>query len=197
MRKSQISREDALKLLMTYNKDIFHIKHALTVESIMRYFANKLGYYQEEDYWGIVGLLHDLDYEMWPDEHCIKVVELLKDVNVDNDMVDAICSHGYGHRVDIEPKHEMEKILYACDELTGLIGACALMRPSKSCKDMELKSLKKKFKDIKFAAGCSRDIINKGADMLGWDIDRLLEETLLAMKDEEEIIENQLREMNL
>ncbi len=197
MRKSQISREDALKLLMTYNKEIFHIKHALTVESIMRYFANKLGYYQEEDYWGIVGLLHDLDYEMWPDEHCIKVVELLKDVNVDNDMVDAICSHGYGHRVDIEPKHEMEKILYACDELTGLIGACALMRPSKSCKDMELKSLKKKFKDIKFAAGCSRDIINKGADMLGWDIDRLLEETLLAMKDEEEIIENQLREMNL
>ena len=197
MRKSQISREDALKLLMTYNKEIFHIKHALTVESIMRYFANKLGYYQEEDYWGIVGLLHDLDYEMWPDEHCIKVVELLKDVNVDNDMEDAICSHGYGHRVDIEPKHEMEKILYACDELTGLIGACALMRPSKSCKDMELKSLKKKFKDIKFAAGCSRDIINKGADMLGWDIDRLLEETLLAMKDEEEIIENQLREMNL
>ncbi|EHL15555.1 MAG: HD domain-containing protein [Peptoanaerobacter stomatis] len=197
MRKSQISREDALKLLMTYNKDTFHIRHALTVESIMRYFANKLGYYQEEDYWGIVGLLHDLDYEMWPDEHCIKVVELLKDVNVDNDMVDAICSHGYGHRVDIEPKHEMEKILYACDELTGLIGACALMRPSKSCKDMELKSLKKKFKDIKFAAGCSRDIINKGADMLGWDIDRLLEETLLAMKDEEEIIENQLREMNL
>ena len=141
MRKSQISREDALKLLMTYNKEIFHIKHALTVESIMRYFANKLGYSQEEDYWGIVGLLHDLDYEMWPDEHCIKVVELLKDVNVDNDMVDAICSHGYGHRVDIEPKHEMEKILYACDELTGLIGACALMRPSKSCKDMELKSL--------------------------------------------------------
>ena len=197
MRKSQISREDALKLLMTYNKDTFHIRHALTVESIMRYFANKLGYYQEEDYWGIVGLLHDLDYEMWPDEHCIKVVELLKDVNVDNDMVDAICSHGYGHRVDIEPKHEMEKILYACDELTGLIGACALMRPSKSCKDMELKSLKKKFKDIKFAAACSRDIINKGADMLGWDIDRLLEETLLAMKDEEEIIENQLREMNL
>ncbi|EHL17517.1 hypothetical protein HMPREF9630_01653 [Peptoanaerobacter stomatis] len=197
MRKSQISREDALKLLMTYNKEIFHIKHALTVESIMRYFANKLGYSQEEDYWGIVGLLHDLDYEMWPDEHCIKVVELLKDVNVDNDMVDAICSHGYGHRVDIEPKHEMEKILYACDELTGLIGACALMRPSKSCKDMELKSLKKKFKDIKFAAGCNRDIINKGADMLGWDIDRLLEETLLAMKDEEEIIENQLREMNL
>ena len=197
MRKSQISREDALKLLMTYNKDTFHIRHALTVESIMRYFANKLGYYQEEDYWGIVGLLHDLDYEMWPDEHCIKVVELLKDVNVDNDMVDAICSHGYGHRVDIEPKHEMEKILYACDELTGLIGACALMRPSKSCKDMELKSLKKKFKDIKFAAGCNRDIINKGADMLGWDIDRLLEETLLAMKDEEEIIENQLREMNL
>ena len=197
MRKSQISREDALKLLMTYNKEIFHIKHALTVESIMRYFANKLGYSQEEDYWGIVGLLHDLDYEMWPDEHCIKVVELLKDVNVDNDMVDAICSHGYGHRVDIEPKHEMEKILYACDELTGLIGACALMRPSKSCKDMELKSLKKKFKDIKFAAGCNRDIINKGADMLGWDIDRLLEETLFAMKDEEEIIENQLREMNL
>ena len=197
MRKSQISREDALKLLMTYNKEIFHIKHALTVESIMRYFANKLGYSQEEDYWGIVGLLHDLDYEMWPDEHCIKVVELLKDVNVDNDMVDAICSHGYGHRVDIEPKHEMEKILYACDELTGLIGACALMRPSKSCKDMEVKSLKKKFKDIKFAAGCNRDIINKGADMLGWDIDRLLEETLLAMKDEEEIIENQLREMNL
>ena len=197
MRKSQISREDALKLLMTYNKEIFHIKHALTVESIMRYFANKLGYSQEEDYWGIVGLLHDLDYEMWPDEHCIKVVELLKDVNVDNDMVDAICSHGYGHRVDIEPKHEMEKILYACDELTGLIGACALMRPSKSCKDMELKSLKKKFKDIKFAAGCNRDIINKGADMLGWDIDKLLEETLLAMKDEEEIIENQLREMNL
>lgn len=193
MRLSQISREDALKLLMEYNKDIFHIRHGITVGEVMKYFSTKMGYEDEKEYWGIVGLLHDLDYEMWPDEHCIKVVDLLKEKNVSGDMVEAICSHGYGHRVDIKPEHDMEKILYACDELTGLIGACALMRPSKSCTDMELKSLKKKFKDLKFAAGCNRDIIKKGADMLSWDIDTLLDKTLSAMKEVESVVEAELQ----
>ena len=197
MRKSQISREDALKLLMTYNKDTFHIRHALTVESIMRYFANKLGYYQEEDYWGIVGLLHDLDYEMYPDEHCVKVVEILKNHDIEQEFIDSICSHGYDHRVSIKPEHIMEKTLYAVDELTGLVGACALMRPSKSCKDMELKSLKKKFKDKKFAAGCNRDIILRGAEMMGIEIDDLLQKTLDAMKVSEDIVNSEMSRLEL
>ena len=143
----------------------------------------------------MVGLLHDIDYEMWPDEHCIKAVELLSEANIGQDMINSICSHGYGHRVDIEPTAQMEKVLYACDELTGLIGACALMRPSKSCTDMELKSLKKKFKDKKFAAGCNRDIITKGANMLNWELDELLDKTLEAMKAVEPDIEKDMQNL--
>ena len=163
----------------------------------MRYFAKNLGYEQEDEYWGMVGLLHDIDYEMWPDEHCIKAVELLSEANIGQDMINSICSHGYGHRVDIEPRTQMEKVLYACDELTGLIGACALMRPSKSCTDMELKSLKKKFKDKKFAAGCNRDIITKGANMLNWELDELLDKTLEAMKAVEPDIEKDMQNLSL
>lgn len=193
MRKSNISRQEALDLLKKYNKDEFHIRHGVTVELVMRYFAKQLGYEDEQDYWGIVGLLHDIDYEIWPNQHCIKAVSLLKEAGVGEDMINSICSHGWGHRVDIEPEHQMEKVLYACDELTGLIGACSLMRPSKSCTDMELKSLKKKFKDKKFAAGCNRDIITKGSNLLNWDLDKLLERTLDAMKEVEKDIENSMR----
>lgn len=197
MRKSNISRQDAIELLKKYNKDIFHIRHGITVERVMRYFAKALGYEEESDYWGTVGLLHDIDYEMWPDEHCIKAVELLKSASVGEDMINSICSHGYGHRTQIQPTAQMEKILYACDELTGLIGACALMRPSKSCTDMELKSLKKKFKDKKFAAGCNRDIIAKGANMLNWELDELLDKTLEAMKAVEQDIEKDMQNLSL
>lgn len=193
MRKSNISRQEALDLLKKYNKDEFHIRHGVTVELVMRYFAKQLGYEDEQDYWGIVGLLNDIDYEIWPNQHCIKSVSLLKEAGVGEDMINSICSHGWGHRVDIEPEHQMEKVLYACDELTGLIGACSLMRPSKSCTDMELKSLKKKFKDKKFAAGCNRDIITKGSNLLNWDLDKLLERTLDAMKEVEKDIENSMR----
>ena len=148
----------------------------------MRYFAKELGYGEEADFWATVGLLHDLDFEMWPDAHCLKCQELMREVGIEERMIRAVASHGYGHCCDIKPEHEMEKILFACDELTGLIGAAALMRPSKSVQDMELKSLKKKFKDKKFAAGCSRDIIAQGAEMLGWELDVLLERTLQAMQ---------------
>ena len=156
------------------------------VEGTMRYFAKKLGYGDEEEFWGIVGLLHDIDFEMWPEEHCKKAPELLREAGVEEDMIHAIVSHGYGLCVDVAPEKEMEKVLFACDELTGLIGAAALMRPSKSVQDMELKSLKKKFKDKHFAAGCDREVIKKGAEMLGWELDELLNETLEAMKTCEE-----------
>jgi len=152
------------------------------VEGTMRYFAKELGYEDAEEFWGLVGLLHDIDFEMYPDEHCVKASELLKAGGVEDDMIHAIVSHGYGNCVDVAPEHEMEKVLFATDELTGLIGACALMRPSKSVQDMELKSVKKKFKDKKFAAGCSRDVIEQGAAMLGWDLDKLIEQTILAMR---------------
>ena len=152
----------------------------------MRYFAKKLGYADEEEFWGIVGLLHDIDFEMWPEEHCKKAPELLREAGVDEDMIHAVVSHGYGLCVDVAPEKEMEKVLFACDELTGLIGAAALMRPSKSVQDMELKSLKKKFKDKHFAADCDREVIKKGAEMLGWELDELLGETLEAMKTCEE-----------
>ena len=175
-----MTREEALELLKKYNKEEFHIHHGKMVEGTMRYFAEKLGYGDEADFWGIAGLLHDIDFEMWPDEHCKKAPELLAET------IHAVVSHGYGMCSDVEPEHEMEKVLFACDELTGLIGAAALMRPSKSCKDMELKSLKKKFKDKRFAAGCNRDVIISGAQMLGWDLDELLEQTLEAMKTCEE-----------
>ncbi len=181
-RKSSISREQALELLKKYNKEPFHIQHALTVEGVMRWFAKELGYGSEEEFWGITGLLHDIDFELYPEEHCKKAPELLREGGVDEDMIYAVCSHGYGICSEEEPKLEMEKVLYAADELTGLIWSCALMRPSKSTADLEVKSLKKKFKDKKFAAGCSRDIIAKGAEKLGWELDELFEKTILAMR---------------
>lgn len=183
--KSQISREEALVLLKQYNQDEFHILHALTVEAVMRWYAGELGYGQEEEYWGITGLLHDIDFEQYPEQHCQKAPELLKAGGVGEDMISSICSHGYGICSDIKPEHLMEKVLFATDELTGLIGAAARMRPSKSVQDMELSSLKKKFKDKRFAAGCSRDVIRQGAEMLGWELDDLLEKTILAMRASE------------
>lgn len=175
-----ITREEAFELLKKYNKDEFHIQHALTVEGTMRYFAEKLGY--DKEFWGMVGLLHDIDFELYPEEHCKKAPELLKEGGVEDDMIHSIVSHGYGICVDVKPEHIMEKVLFATDELTGLIGACALMRPSKSVQDMELKSVKKKFKQSNFAAGCSRDVIKQGAEMLGWELDELIQETILAMR---------------
>ncbi len=178
-----LTREEAFELLKKYNEEPFHIQHAETVEGTMRYFAEKLGYGDDVDFWGLVGLLHDIDFEMWPEEHCVKAPELLKEAGVEDDMIRAIVCHGWGMTgVDVAPEHEMEKVLFACDELTGLIGAAALMRPSKSVQDMEVKSVKKKFKDKKFAAGCSRDVIIQGAEMLGWELEKLFEETILAMR---------------
>lgn len=177
-----ISREAAWELLKKYNKDPFHIQHALTVEGVMRWFAAESGCGEDVEYWGIVGLLHDIDFELYPEEHCIKAPELLREGGVGEDVIHGVCSHGYGLTVDVKPEHEMEKILYAADELTGLIWAAALMRPSKSVQDMELKSLKKKYKSKGFAAGCSREVIEKGAKMLGWELDTLLERTLQAMR---------------
>ncbi len=182
-----ISRADAFELLKKYNKEDFHIHHAITVEAVMKWFAKELGYADEADYWGNVGLLHDIDFELYPDEHCLKAPELLKEAGVSDDIIHSVCSHGYGITVgngttiDVEPTHQMEKVLFATDELTGLIWAAALMRPSKSTKDMELKSLKKKYKTKSFAAGCSREVIERGAEMLGWELDKLLDMTLQAM----------------
>ena len=181
-----ISREEAFALLRKYNQDRFHIHHALTVEGVMKWFANELGYGEDAEYWGIVGLLHDIDFEQYPEEHCIKAPELLRDAGVGEDIIHAVCSHGYELTVDIKPEHEMEKVLYAVDELTGLIGAVALMRPSKSVQDMEVKSVKKKYKSSNFAAGCSREVIQKGADMLGWELDELIQKTIYAMRSCEE-----------
>ena len=186
--KQPISREAALNALREYNKEPFHIQHALTVEGVMRWYANDLGYGEDADFWATVGLLHDIDYGMWPDEHCLKAPELLEKAGCDDEFIHAVCSHGYGICCDVEPTHEMEKVLFAADELTGLIGAAARMRPSKSCKDMELSSLKKKFKDKKFAAGCSREVITTGAERLGWDLDTLLGKTLEAMRSCEDSV---------
>ena len=180
--KSNLTREEAYTLLRKYNKEAFHIQHALTVEGVLRWFAKDLGYGEEEEYWAITGLLHDIDYELYPEEHCQKPPELLKDCGVADDMIYSICSHGYEICCDVEPKHELEKVLFAADELTGLIWSAALMRPSKSVMDMELKSLKKKFKDKRFAAGCSRDVIKTGAERLGWELDVLMEKTMEAMR---------------
>ena len=180
--ENTISIEEAWKLLLKYNQDHFHIQHALTVEGTMKWFAKELGYGQDEEYWGIVGLLHDIDFEKYPQEHCIKAPELLREAGVGEDIIHAVCSHGYELTVDVKPEHEMEKVLYAADELTGLIGATALMRPSKSVQDMEVKSVKKKFKSVNFAAGCSREVIQKGADMLGWDLTELIQKTIYAMR---------------
>ena len=184
------TREAAWDLLTKYNKEPFHLRHAITVEHVMGWYAEALGYGNEVDFWRAVGLLHDLDFEMWPEEHCIKSQELMRQAGMDEALIHATASHGWGHRVEVKPEHQMEKVLYACDELTGLIGAAALMRPSKSVSDMELKSLKKKFKDKKFAAGCSRDVIAQGAQLLGWELDELLEKTLKAMQDMEEQVES-------
>ncbi len=178
-----ITRAQALALLQTYNKEPFHILHALTVEGAMRWFAGDLGYGEEADFWAMTGLLHDIDFEQWPEEHCKKAPELLRAGGVDEAMIHAVCSHGYGLCSDVAPEHEMEKVLFACDELTGLIGAAARMRPSKSVQDMEVSSLKKKFKDKKFAAGCSRDVIRQGAEQLGWTLEELMEKTILAMRE--------------
>ena len=193
-----ITREEAWNLLTEYNKEAFHIQHALTVEGTMHYFAEKLGYGDEADFWSIVGLLHDLDFEMYPEKHCSKTQEIMREHGVDERLIRAAASHGYGLCLEEQPKpeHQMEKVLFTVDELTGLIGAAARMRPSKSVIDMELSSLKKKFKDKKFAAGCSRDVIKQGADMLGWELDKLLEETLLAMRSCEEYINNQMEIYN-
>ena len=194
MRTSKITRDEALKLLEKYNKESFHIQHGLTVEGVMRWYAKELGYGEEEEYWGQVGLLHDIDFELYPEQHCIKAPDLLKEGGVGEDMIYAVCSHGYGICCDIKPEHEMEKVLFAADELTGLIWSAALMRPSKSVMDMEVKSLKKKFKDKKFAAGCSRDVIRQGAENLGWELDELFEKTILAMRSCEAEIQKAMAE---
>ena len=186
---SSVDREQALALLKKYNSDPFHIRHALTVEGVMRWYAKELGHEAEEDFWGITGLLHDIDFEMWPEEHCKKAPELLKEGGVSDEMIHAVCSHGFGLCSDVEPELEMEKVLFAVDELTGLIWSYALMRPEKNCEGMELKSLKKKFKDKKFAAGCSRDVITEGAEKLGWELDQLLEKSISAMQSCEKSVE--------
>ena len=193
-----IAREDALALLKKYNHDPFHMQHALTVEAVMRWYAKELGYGDAEEYWGIVGLLHDIDFELYPEEHCLKAPELLREGGVGEDIIHAVVSHGYGITVgcgvtlDVAPEHEMEKVLFAADELTGLIWAAALMRPSKSTKDMELKSLKKKYKSKGFAAGCSREVIERGAGQLGWELEKLLTMTLQAMAATEDTIQAEM-----
>ena len=193
-----ITRDEAFTLLKKYNKDPFHIQHALTVEAVMKWYANELGYGEDAEYWGIVGLLHDIDFELYPEEHCLKALEMLREAGVGEDVIHSVVSHGYGITVgcgatiDVAPKHEMEKVLFAADELTGLIWAAALMRPSKSTKDMELKSLKKKYKSKGFAAGCSREVIERGADQLGWELQRLLTMTLQAMADCEDAIKAEM-----
>ncbi len=186
MPHTNITREQALALLKKYNQEPFHLLHALTVEAVMRWYAEYLGRAREADFWGMCGLLHDIDFEQFPQQHCQKAPQLLAEIGAEPELVHAVCSHGYGLVCDVKPEDEMEKVLFAADELTGLIQAAARMRPSKSCQDMELSSLKKKFKDKKFAAGCSRDVIKQGADMLGWELDKLLDTTLLAMRETEE-----------
>ena len=196
-----ITRDEAFELLKKYNKDPFHLQHAITVEAVMKWFAKEEGYEEDAEYWGIVGLLHDIDFELYPDEHCLKAPELLREAGVSEDVIHAVCSHGYGITtgtgvtIEIEPAHQMEKVLFAVDELTGLIWSASLMRPSKSTKDMELKSLKKKYKSKGFAAGCSREVIERGANQLGWELDVLLDKTLRAMSEVEDDINAQVNEM--
>ena len=190
-----ITRQQALELLKKYNTEPFHILHGLTVEGTMRWYARELGFGQDVDFWGLCGLLHDVDFEMFPEEHCKKAPELLAEIGCPEEMVHAVCSHAYGSCSDVEPVHLMEKVMFAADELTGLIGAAAKMRPSKSVMDMEVSSLKKKFKDKKFAAGCSRDVIRQGAEMLGWSLDELMEKTILAMRSCEESVNSEMAQM--
>lgn len=188
---ANVTREEALALLKKYNQEPFHIQHALTVEGVMKWYARENG--EDEEFWSLAGLLHDVDFEKWPEEHCKKAPELLAEISASEELVHAVCSHGYGICTDVEPVHFMEKVLFASDELTGLIGAAALMRPSKSVMDMETKSLKKKFKDKRFAAGCSRDVIERGAEMLGWELNDLFEKTILAMRSCEAQIQEEMQ----
>ncbi len=195
--KTYPDRASALALLRKYNTESFHIQHALTVEGVMRWYARDLGHGEDAEFWATVGLLHDVDFERWPEEHCKKAPELLAEIGCGADLIHAVCSHGYGLCCDVEPTEEMEKVLFAADELTGLIGAAARMRPSKSGQDMEVSSLKKKFKDKKFAAGCSRDVIREGAERLGWDLDTLLDKTLQAQRSCEESVAAEIASMGL
>ena len=193
--EEKLSRQQALDLLRQYNKEPFHIQHALTVEGVMDWYARELGYGDDAPFWAMVGLLHDIDFEQWPEEHCKKAPELLESAGCSPEFIHAVCSHGYGLCSDVEPTYQMEKVLFAADELTGLIGAAARMRPSKSVSDMEVSSLKKKFKDKKFAAGCSRDVISQGAERLGWSLEELMEKTILAMRSCEERINQEMAQL--
>ena len=190
--KTGMTRDEAIALLKKYNQESFHLLHAFTVEAVMRWYANELGFTQDADFWAMAGLLHDIDFEQFPDEHCKKAPELLHEGHASDELIHAVCSHGYGICSDVKPEHLMEKVMFAADELTGLIGAAARMRPSKSCSDMEVSSLKKKFKDKRFAAGCSRDIIRQGAERLGWELDELFEKTISAMRASEESVAEQM-----
>lgn len=193
--ENNFTREEAMALLKKYNREPFHIQHALTVEGVMRWYADELGFGDEADYWATTGLLHDIDFELYPEQHCVKAPELLREAGASEDMIHSICSHGYGLCSDVKPEHEMEKVLFAVDELTGLIGAAALMRPSKSVMDMEASSVKKKFKDKRFAAGCSRDVIAKGAEELSWELNQLFEKTILAMRSCEKQIQEEMERL--
>ena len=195
--KPCIERDAALALLRQYNEEPFHIYHGLTVEGTMAWYARELGYGEDEAFWGTVGLLHDIDFERWPEEHCLKAPELLAAGGCSPEFIHAVCSHAYGLHCDVKPEHEMEKVLFAVDELTGLIGAAARMRPSKSVCDMEVSSLKKKFKDKKFAAGCSRDVITLGAERLGWPLEELMEKTILAMRSCEAKVNAEMEQLGL
>ena len=188
-----LTRERALEALKKYNREPFHILHALTVEGVMRWFAQDQGYGKETDFWGTAGLLHDIDFEMYPEQHCVKAPELLKEAGAEDELIHAVCSHGYGLVSDVKPEHQMEKILFASDELTGLIGAAARMRPSGSVMDMEVSSLKKKFKDKRFAAGCSRDVIREGAEGLGWTLEELMDKTIQAMRSCEAAVSEEMK----
>ena len=183
-----LTRAQALEALCTYNHEHFHLLHALTVEAVMRYYADALGYAGDVEFWGLAGLLHDIDFEQWPEEHCVKCVSLLEEAGATPELIHAVCCHGHGICVNLPPEHQMEKVLFASDELTGIVGAAAKMRPSKSCSDMEISSLKKKFKDKKFAAGCSRDVIREGAQLLGWELDELFDGVLKAMAASEQAV---------
>ncbi len=189
-----MTRAEALQLLKKYNREPFHIRHALTVEGAMRWFAQEQGYGDEADFWATVGLLHDIDFELYPEQHCTKAPELLREAGAGERLIHAVCSHGFSLCCDVKPEHPMEKVLFAVDELTGLVGASALMRPSRSVADMEVSSVKKKFKDKAFAAGCSRDVIRKGAEELGWELDELFSKTILAMRSCEESVNREMGE---
>ena len=190
---ANMTREQAVALLRKYNQERFHLQHALTAEGVMRWYAGQLGYGGDADFWALAGLLHDVDFERWPERHCVKAPELLREANASDELIHAVVSHGWGITVDVAPEHEMEKVLFAADELTGLIGALTLMLPSKDVADVQLKSLKKKFKDKKFAAGCSRDVIARGAEALGWELDRLMQDTISAMQATDASVREELK----